>query len=81
MLQKRRNGQLRRTLTLESLETRMCPSGVVTAIQDIFSGAVIVTGDNGNNCFQINRAPSVLGDLIQVQGCPELTQSAYLMTR
>src|SRR5437899_12285113 len=65
MLQKRR-----RTLSIEHLETRMCPSGVVTAIQDIFSGAVIITGDNNNNCFQINRAPSVLGDLIQVQGCP-----------
>ena len=43
MLQKRRNGHLRRTLTLESLETRMCPSGVVTAIQDIFTGAVIAS--------------------------------------
>ncbi len=65
MLQKRR-----RTLSVEPLETRMCPSGVVTAVQDIFTGAVIITGDNANNCFQINRAPSVLGDLIQVQGCP-----------
>jgi hypothetical protein len=70
MLQKRRNGQLRRTLTLESLETRMCPSGVVTAVQDIFTGAVFITGDSNNNCFQINKATSVLGDMIQVAGCP-----------
>jgi hypothetical protein len=65
MLQKRR-----RTLTIEYLEDRTTPSGLVTAIQDPFTGAVFISGDNFNNQFMLNRTASVLGDVLSVAPIP-----------
>ncbi len=65
-----RSNRGQRILNLEALEDRLTPSGIVTAIQDPHTGAVLIRGDNLDNAFQVNRGTSDSGDVLEVSAVP-----------
>lgn len=64
-----RIGSLRRTLTVEALETRTLLNGTVTAALDPSTGVLQITGDSADNQFTIAPAPTA--GLIRISGNPD----------
>jgi hypothetical protein len=70
MLQKRQVSRSRRALAVERLEDRLVLSGNVFAFQNVFTGQLVITGDNGNNAFCINETGAPGGAFLTVTGSP-----------
>jgi hypothetical protein len=69
MLQKRQV-RSRRPLAVERLEDRLVLSGNVLVSQTVFTGQVIIVGDNGNNAFSINQTNNLGTPTLTVVGSP-----------